>query len=507
MQIFDGLMLLVLLAMLVVLYLPVGKRPSWLRFLPLVALVFAVIHFNIEGYRWQMVPAYLVLALVLLQVGWRYWKTKPIVKTGRWATIRRFSGTSLMIIVLLSSGLFSWFFPIFEQPKPPGPYTVGLTELHMIDQSRAETYTIDPSDKRELMVQAWYPAEPVKEIGTSPYWRYPSVRSTELAKGLGMPSFLFSHLGLIPTHSYWDAPASTAQADYPVLIFSHGFGQGWAAQNTSLMEALASHGYIVFGIDHAYVGMATVYPDGRVAAFDAETFSAMAEPPEPEVMAMFDELMATTDWRKQVELLKKVMASYPDGTNDVMNDALAIWAADQQFVLEEIGKLQSGTWNNDQDKRFKGRMDLSRLGIFGMSFGGSTSLENCVLDSRCKAGINMDGFQGPQMELPPLERPFMFMNSENSLLFNAMYDIAKGPTYAVTVEGSTHFSYTDFSIVAPGYKLAGLLGPIDGYRMLEITEAYVLAFFDKYLKGEATPLLDTPAGRYAEVEFKKKNTD
>ena len=109
MQLFDNLMLLVLLATLAAMYLPVGKRPPWLRFLPLLALVFAVIHFNIEGYRWQMVPAYFVLALVLLQVGWRNWKTNPVVKVGRWATIRRFSGTSLLIVVLLSSGLFSWF--------------------------------------------------------------------------------------------------------------------------------------------------------------------------------------------------------------------------------------------------------------------------------------------------------------------------------------------------------------------------------------------------------------
>ncbi len=117
----------------------------------------------------------------------------------------------------------------------------------------------------------------------------------------------------------------------------------------------------------------------------------------------------------------------------------------------------------------------------------------------------MDGFLGPQMELPPLERLFMFMNSDNALPYNAMFEIASGPAYAVSIEGSEHFNYSDFSIMSPLYKMTGLLGPIEGYRMLEITEAYVLAFFDKYLKGQAAPLLDAPADEYPEVEFRKRN--
>jgi len=86
-----------------------------------------------------------------------------------------------------------------------------------------------------------------------------------------------------------------------------------------------------------------------------------------------------------------------------------------------------------------------------------------------------------------------------------MFEIALGPAYAVRIAGSEHFNYADFSIMSPLYQMTGLLGPIEGYRMLEITEAYLLAFFDKYLKGQAAPLLDAPADDYPEVEFKKKN--
>ena len=61
--------------------------------------------------------------------------------------------------------------------------------------------------------------------------------------------------------------------------------------------------------------------------------------------------------------------------------------------------------------------------------------------------------------------------------------------------------------MSPLYQMTGLLGPIEGYRMLDITQAYVLAFFDKYLKGKEAPLLDSPADNYTEVDFRKKNAD
>jgi predicted dienelactone hydrolase len=228
-------------------------------------------------------------------------------------------------------------------------------------------------------------------------------------------------------------------------------------------------------------------------------------------MAINEQLSETSDWRAQIALLNKANAMMPEGSMDSMNEALAIWAEDQLFVLSEIEKFQSGEKASATSEvlDFKSHLDLSNLGFFGMSFGGSTSLDNCVKDSRCKAGINMDGFMASQMQLPPLQKPFMFMNSEDNLLYNAMYEIAESDVYSVRVEGSNHLNYLDFSIMSPLYKMMGVLGQIEGYKMLAITEDYVLGFFDKYLKDETSALLDDSAdnsvGKYKEVEFRKKS--
>jgi predicted dienelactone hydrolase len=54
---------------------------------------------------------------------------------------------------------------------------------------------------------------------------------------------------------------SPEKSNYPVLIFSHGL-TGFRNQNTFEVEELASHGYIIVGIDHTYDAAATIFTDG-----------------------------------------------------------------------------------------------------------------------------------------------------------------------------------------------------------------------------------------------------
>ncbi|MFJ2055264.1 hypothetical protein ACIOMM_04905 [Streptomyces sp. NPDC087908] len=52
----------------------------------------------------------------------------------------------------------------------------------------------------------------------------------------------------------------------PLVVLSPGFTRSRATL-TSLGEDLASHGYVAAAIDHTHETAATVFPDGRVAAF------------------------------------------------------------------------------------------------------------------------------------------------------------------------------------------------------------------------------------------------
>ena len=47
-------------------------------------------------------------------------------------------------------------------------------------------------------------------------------------------------------------------------------------------------------------------------------------------------------------------------------------------------------------------------------------------------------------------------------------------------------------------------GAIDGARGLQITRAYLAAFFGQYLGGSHSALLDGPAAQYPEVSFESR---
>ena len=49
-----------------------------------------------------------------------------------------------------------------------------------------------------------------------------------------------------------------------MVIFSHGAG-GTGFEYTSLIEDLASRGYVVATIEHTEFGAAVLFPDGRIA--------------------------------------------------------------------------------------------------------------------------------------------------------------------------------------------------------------------------------------------------
>ena len=53
------------------------------------------------------------------------------------------------------------------------------------------------------------------------------------------------------------------RAALPLAVLSPGFTSPRSTL-TALAEDLASHGYVVVGIDHTYESFATAFPDGRV---------------------------------------------------------------------------------------------------------------------------------------------------------------------------------------------------------------------------------------------------
>ena len=138
----------------------VAPRRRWVHVLPLAAALLVIVHLILEGYRWQMVPVYVVIAIMARVGGRLLRKPAPGLQIG--VSGRSKLGLLALIPVVLMA-LPPALVPVPRLPEPSGPFAVGTVAMYLVDEDRAEIYGPEPGGPRELMVQVWYPAEPDPE--------------------------------------------------------------------------------------------------------------------------------------------------------------------------------------------------------------------------------------------------------------------------------------------------------------------------------------------------------
>jgi pimeloyl-ACP methyl ester carboxylesterase len=336
------------------------------------------------------------------------------------------------------------------------------------------------------MVDVWYPAESVG-ARLSPRAAYLDVKPIEevigpegLKKQLGS-AYEVIKAGDVITHAVAGAPFAGSLRRSPLLIFSPGGGM-IRELYTAQLEDLASHGYVVSAITHTYDGFLAIFPDGSSVAYDNRRWPSQ---PSLEGEANLNQL----EWH----------------------------ADDIRFVLDELSHAPSSV-------PFAGRLDLSRVGAFGHSFGGIVAAHACQKDERIKACLNQDGAVAKQPYLldargwgmdqafmlieraprtePPSDQELAEMNltrdRANALLdrLNSRRDrelhaTAKG-TYLVVLQsnGTSHMDFSDLGVL-------GARTPAEQetkQRVLAVVNGYTRAFFDRYLKEAKSSFLETKSG-------------
>lgn len=334
-----------------------------------------------------------------------------------------------------------------EFPAPTGPYQVGSTYRHWVDDSRREMLTEDPADKRDVLVRIWYPAEVPGDAEPMPAVPFAAEQVPIINDGFaGLVDYLDA-IAAIQSHSSLDVPLAEADEPFPVVLFSHGLG-GMPELHSLQLEELASHGYVVVATYHQYAS-AAVFPDGRVTTF---------------------------------------------------KNTIPQWGADDQvFVMDQLATLNE----DDPEGFFTGRLETSRFGVVGMSYGGDVADIVCRTDARCAAYVNEDGggsFQSGS-DLPPA----MFM-SANTRAMRTLFNNWDGPAYFMNVATFGHGNFSDMPLWPDGNPTEALLGTA-GAASPGLYHPYLVAFFDTHLKGEPSPLLDGPSDDYPDVTFESRNIE
>src|SRR3569833_1313308 len=185
--------------------LPLRGRLRHARHLAPAAPVAAVVQALVEGYRWQLVPAYVLIGV--LEVGRlvSWWRTRRVpagrpVRRRALHLVARGVAAAVVVLMLAIAAAVPLAVPVFTFPRPSGPYGIGTMTYHWIDQDRPELCTASPDDHREVMVQLWYPARPEPSAPRVPYVPDAAILAP-LARLAELPGFSFSHLGYVRTHA------------------------------------------------------------------------------------------------------------------------------------------------------------------------------------------------------------------------------------------------------------------------------------------------------------------
>ncbi|MFC3964523.1 alpha/beta hydrolase [Nocardia jiangsuensis] len=304
----------------------------------------AGIQLLLDDFVWQRVPAYALLAVAT----WLLLRTP-----------RRTVPAALLVGALVPVATAVWALPpVPRLPPPDGAYPVGSTVLRWVDESRPEAATADPGDHRNIVVQAWYPAE----FDSAPrQYLYLDGHGELPATVAGMPSALLSRYHLIDTHAGADVPLADDRPRWPVLLFSPGHGAPRAVY-TGLLTELASRGFVVLAVDHPYEVAVTELADGTVAH------------------------------------------GVPNSGSDAeMAAQLAVRTADLSAVLDRIGTV---------DSPLTGRIDTTRVAAAGHSLGGATAASASAHDQRVVAAANIDGTLYGDLPEQRLPGPYLLIDSD-----------------------------------------------------------------------------------------------
>lgn len=478
MRIFEIFIIITITAMAVNLIFL--KRNRFNLILSVLSVLFCIVSMIFEGYRVQMLPAYLLsLVLFLMNVihsrkGMYHGK-----KSGRAA------GAILLILSLIVAAAFPVLFPVVKLPEPDGEYLVGTMNMSFTDKSRKEIFAAS-EQYRKIAVQIWYPADDVKGKKTAAMFQNKRM-STYLAQSMQMPD-LFGQIALVKTHSYLNAEISDKKSNYPILLFSGGY-LGFAGQNTVLMEALASHGYIVFGISHPYEDFASVFPDGELLPYNNHQVSSLQKELINIGKAYAGDTSSAGFEKFQIENAK------------ISNKSIHIWSDDIKFIADEIEKLANG----ESKSILNNKLNISNMGVFGHSFGGAASGQVCLEDKRFKGFINMDGAPFGDSAKHVIKQPFMIIKGDvHKDLIEAGYFPQQTNYIDVTINGAKHIDFTDFTVLLPAFRYIGALGSIGGDLQEDILKDCVISFFDKYLKGIKEPSINEKLSKYPEVTVEVK---
>lgn len=445
MHLVENLFVLTVTLLAVSLWIPTPGVASHLLLLAGAALALAVV--ACRRARWAQLPAALACATTAAA---GYMADPGALSPWLSAAVLALALMSLLAICVL---------PVRAVPAPDGPYAVGVTEFMYEDDSRLEARSSQTPAPRTVYVKAWYPAQSgdgrLRQVSM---WQ----ELLDMAEFARLGRWL-QHLRYMPTVARWSLPPASGQ--FPLLVYHHAI-VAFPSENQLLMEALASHGYIVLSLHHT----------GQLAAFNR--LRDTPTDPAHDARAIAAQLAACSDPATRAPVALGYFEAAV-ATNDLAHERVV----DTEHLL---AWLDGGISLPAQACELMSHADPLRRGVIGHSLGGAVATQLCKSTGLFAAGINLDGGQFGSRQREPLRVPFMAIANSTTPHWNDFLALNARADYVdCIIAGTRHGDFTDQGFVLPVLHIPGPPGRQPWAQVSRLNQTLLRAFLDTYVKQAA----------------------
>ena len=378
----------------------------------------------------------------------------------------------LLLLLLVRGAYYIFHSTLFV--KPMGKYAIGTVSYWVTDPDREEIFITDKHQARQIPIQVWYPAENTTHPDYAPYIPEVTKVSKAISELLHIPKALLYPLQFKRSNALVKAPVNKGKAQYPILLYLTGL-YGHRCISTFQIQELVSQGYIVVGIDCPMAVALATFPDG----------STLKSLPRTIIDPMLNESLTE----------ENPLLSYKGKTFE--GGLIAYFAKDVSRVIDFLTTVNT----NDPNHLLYNKLNLDRLGAFGVSLGGIIVSEaswkdprikaNLIMESRIPLKIAQTGLRVPTMVITrpaeamrtERERSGGWTESDIQEHLNTMGNLCKNTAESefVQIPNIFHVDFTDAPLWVPFPHLLGFSGktPIEEthHKLNELT----LTFFGKHL--------------------------
>jgi len=336
--------------------------------------------------------------------------------------------------------------------------TSGPFQVMAVKAALVASASNDPA----ILVQIWYPAAA-------------NLPATDLLSEAATP--------VVCSRVLDNRRLSDSQSQFPILLYAPWNG-GVKDDNASTAAELASHGYVVMAIDDIDRDprSPTAADDWQPLTFDFSSAEA------------FKTTLRISDRKVRRQAEKALTA------------------------LSRLKACANADW--------RARIQFDRIGFFGFSEGGATAAEAGTFDPRVVAVANLDGWLFGRAAFGALDKPYLVILSEESVFpaprqlqssnankrFEAVLtarDLREETRLANRPDGfgfqvleCFHENLSD-EVFKRRFSKAWLF--TNPYRVKAIRDAYLLAFFDTYVRNMPSPLITQSPSPFRGIEVLKAN--